>query len=143
MEGPLGECGAEEQRGVVDVGEEHQRVRVGDGLVEQGARLQDDLVGAEVGALEEDELVLVRQVEGSLCVLHEAEVERLDACGGRVGAVVAGGDELATTEADLYVVGARCEDGLVAVKRERESVSEPNVDFPAKGQKSTCLFLHT
>lgn len=113
VERPLGELGAEEQRGVVDVGEEHQRVRVGDVLAEDGARLEDDLVGAKVVALEEDELVLVGQVEGPRRVLHEAEVERLDARRGRVGAVVAGGDELAATEADLDVVGARGEDGLV------------------------------
>lgn len=113
MERPLGELGAEEQGGVVDVGEEHQRVRVGDVLAEDGARLEDDLVGAKVVALEEDELVLVGQVEGPRRVLHEAEVERLDARRGRVGAVVAGGDELTAAEADLDVVGARGEDGLV------------------------------
>lgn len=114
MESTLSERGAEQQRGILDVGEEHQRVRVGHLLIEDGACLQDDLVGAEIVTFKENQLVLVGQVERTLSVLHDAEVKRLDASGGGIGAIVAGGEELSTAEADLDVVGARREDGVVA-----------------------------
>lgn len=115
MESTLGELGAEQQRSVLDVGEQHQRVGIGDILVEDGASLQHDLVGAEVVALEEDHLVLMGQVERPRSVLHDTEVKGLDAGGGRVGAIVAGRKEFSTAETDLDIVGARRKDGLVTV----------------------------
>lgn len=54
------------------------------------------------------------QVEGTLGILHETKVQRLDAGGGVVGATVAGGEQLGTAEADLDIVGAGRKDGVVA-----------------------------
>lgn len=126
VKGALGEGGAKQQRGIVDVAKEHQRVRVGGRLVEDGARLQDDLVGAKVVALEKDHLVLVRQVERAGRVLHDAKVQRLDALGRRIRATVTGGQQLGAAEPKLDIVGARGKDGLVAGRwRWRRSVQRP------------------
>lgn len=116
VKGSGAERGAEKQLGrvLLDIAKELERVRVGGGLAQDGARLQDDLVGAEVVALEKDELVFVRQVQRPLCVLHEAEVQGLDAGGGSIGAGVAGNEEFRAPEAGLDVVGTGSKDGLVA-----------------------------
>lgn len=99
----------------VDVAKQLQSAGV-DGAVaaDQRAGLEHQLVGAEISALEEDELVLVGQVEGALGVRHEREVQGLDADSRVVGARVAGGQELGAAEASLDVVCAGGEDGLVA-----------------------------
>jgi hypothetical protein len=99
----------EQQLAVVQVAKQLQRVRVGRGLAQDGARLEHKLVGAEVGRLQKGELVLVREVERAHAVLEHAKVQRLDALGAGVGAVVAGGDQLGAAEGDLGV-----EDGVVA-----------------------------
>jgi hypothetical protein len=67
------------------------------------------LVGAEVLALEKDELIFVRQVQGPYVVLSDAEVESLDALGTRVGPFVTCRDEFGSTKADLVV-----KNGLIA-----------------------------
>ena len=101
---------AEEQLVLVDVAKQLKRVRVRRTLLaEDGPRLEDELVGAKVVALEERELVLVREVEGPLGVFEDAKVERLDARRARVRAGVAGGEELGPPEPGLAV-----EDGGVA-----------------------------
>jgi hypothetical protein len=53
---------------------------------EDRARLQDELVRAEVVALQKDELILVRKIERPLRILHHAKVQRLDARRARVRA---------------------------------------------------------
>lgn len=58
----------------------------------------------------------MRQIEWTLRVLHDAKVKGLDAKGGRVGAVVAGREELRTAEPELDIVGRGREDGLVTEK---------------------------
>lgn len=113
VEDARGEGGAEQEVALVDVAKELEGVGVGGVAAEDGAGLEHDLVGGEVVALEEDELVLVGEVEGPGGVLHEAEVEGLDAGGGGVGAGVGGGDELGAAEARLHVVGGGGEDGVV------------------------------
>lgn len=85
------------------------RIRV----VDDGARLQRELVRAVVGALEEDELVLVGVVQGTRGVEAHAEVQRLDAGGAGVVAGVGGGEELGAAEARLGVGGGGGEDGGV------------------------------
>jgi len=105
---------AEEQLRVVDVAEQLQGVGVGRGAVQERARLEDQLVGAEVVAFEKHELVLVRQVERPPRVLQKAEVESLNTGSGRIGAGVARRDEFCTPEAGLDVIRAWCEDGVVA-----------------------------
>ena len=82
-------------------------------IIDDGPRLQRELVRAVVRRLEEDELVLVRVVEWARCVGAHAEVEGLDAGGGGVGAGVCGGQELGAAEAGLDVVGGGGEDGGV------------------------------
>ena len=93
----------------IDVAKELQGVGIGGVAAKNGARLQDNLVGAEILALEEDQLVFVRQVERPGGVLLQTEVERLDAGGRGIGAVVARGQQLRSPEARLGV-----ENGLVA-----------------------------
>lgn len=105
----VGEGGAEQQLALVEVAKELKRVWVGRVLSEDRPRLENKLVGAEVFALQEDELVLVREVQRPHGVFPDAEVEGLDSLGARVGAVVAGGQEFGAAEADLVV-----EDGRVA-----------------------------
>lgn len=115
VEDTLGELGLEElgDGAGVDVAEELEGVGVGGVLAKDGTGLKDDLVGAEVGALEEDKLVLVGQVQGTLGILHQAEVEGLDALGGGILSVVAEGQHLSAAEADLNVGLAGSEDRLV------------------------------
>lgn len=115
MEHPSSEGSVEQYGSVVDVAEQLQSVGVGGTAASKdGTGLEDQLVRAEVVALEEDELVLVRQVQRPLGILHETEVQGLDASGARVSAAVAGGDQLSTPEARLDVVRARGEDGVIA-----------------------------
>lgn len=97
----------------VNVAEELEGIGVGSVLAEDGTGLEDDLVGAKVGALEENELVLVRQVQGALGILLEGEVQGLDALGRGILAIVAEGQHLGAAEADLDIGLARGEDGLV------------------------------
>ncbi len=92
----------------VHVAEELQQARVGRGLAEDRARLQHDLVGAEVVALEKYELVLVREVQRALRIGLDTKMQRLDSLGARVGAGVAGREQLGSAEASLAI-----EDGLV------------------------------
>ena len=93
---------------VVHVPDQLQRVRVGRVDAKDGACLEHELVGAEVGALQEDELILVREIQRAGEVLLDAEVEGLDALGGVVLAVVGVDEELGAAEARLLV-----EDGIV------------------------------
>lgn len=119
VEDTLGEGGVEEDLALLDVAEQDQAVRVDASLgrrVQEGTGLEDELVGAEVVALHERKLVLVREVERASSVLHQAEVEALNTQGGRIGAVVAGREELSTAEAQLDIVCAGGEDGLVAIE---------------------------
>lgn len=119
VEDTLGEGGAEELLALLDVSKEDEAVWVHASLgggVKHGASLEDELVGAEVVALNESKLVLVRGVERASSILHQAEVQALHALGGRVSAIVAGREKLSTTEAELNVVCARSKNGLVAVR---------------------------
>lgn len=50
MEDARSERGTEKERGVLDVREDHQHVRVGRRPVQDRAGLEHNLVGAEVGA---------------------------------------------------------------------------------------------
>ena len=109
MENVGGKRGAEEQLALVEVAKELQRVWVCRVLPKDRARLQDELVRAEVLALEEGELVLVGEVQRPHIVLSDAEVEGFDALGARICAIVAGWDELGAPERDLVI-----EDGLIA-----------------------------
>lgn len=123
VEDALGEGGVEEDLTLLDVAEEDQAVWVDASLgrgVQERTSLEDELVGAEVVALHKRELVLVGEVERASSVLHQAEVETLDALGGGVGAVIAGREKLGTAEAHLNIVFAGCENGLVAIKRVSE-----------------------
>lgn len=128
VEDALGEGGVEEDLALLDVAEQDQAVWVDTSLgsgVQEGTSLEDELVGAEVVALHECKLVLVREVEGASSVLHETEVKALHALGGRVGTVVAGREKLGTAETQLNIVCAGGENGLVAT----ESVSELFLNF--------------
>lgn len=123
VEDALGEGGVEEDLALLDVAEQDQAVWVDAALgrgVQHGTCLEDELVGAEVSALNERKLVLVREVERASSVLHQAEVEALHALGGRVRAVVAGREKLGTAEAQLNIVCAGSENGLVATKSVNE-----------------------
>lgn len=82
-------------------------------IINDRPRLQRELVRAVVRRLEEGELVLVRVVERARGVGAHAEVQRLDAGGGRVGAGVRRGLELGAAEPDLDVVWRGGEDGGV------------------------------
>lgn len=117
MEDSLGEGGVEEDLALLDVAEEDEAVWVDTALgggVQHSTSLENELVGAEVIAFHECELVLVREVEWTSSVLHQAEVEALHALGGRVCAIVAGRKKLSTAEAKLNVVCAGGKNGLVA-----------------------------
>lgn len=105
-----GEGRAKQQLVLVGVAKDEQRVGIQPRVLhaQDGARLEHELVGAEVGRLEEGELVLVREVQGASVALHDAEVDRLDSDGAVVVAVVAGGQELGAAEGSLVV-----EDGIV------------------------------
>jgi len=72
MEDASGEWSAEEHRvgALVHIGEQLQCIRVFSSLTQDGAGLEDDLVGAKVITLEEDQLVFVRQVQWTLGVFH-------------------------------------------------------------------------
>lgn len=123
VEDALGEGGVEEDLALLDVAEQDQAVWVDAALgrgVQHGTGLEDELVGAEVSALNERKLVLVREVEWASSVLHQAEVEALHALGGWVRAVVAGREKLGTAEAQLNIVCAGSENGLVATKSVNE-----------------------
>lgn len=109
VEGSRSESSAEQQLAIIDVAKELERVRVGGVLPEDCPGLENKLVGAEVGALEEGQLVLVGEVQRAHDIFEDAEVEGLDALCAGVGAIVAGRDELSPAEADLVV-----EDGVVA-----------------------------
>lgn len=84
VEDSLGEGGVEENLALLDVAEEDQAVWVDTSLggsVQHSTSLENELVGAEVIALHECKLVLVREVEWTSSVLHQAEVEALHALG--------------------------------------------------------------
>jgi hypothetical protein len=51
----------------------------------------------------------VAEVERARGIFHYGEMQRFDADGGRVGAVVAGGEELSAPEADLDICCRRGE----------------------------------
>lgn len=113
MHNALLKLGLEQQQSLLDVAEQLQRVRVGRVLAQDGTRLEHHLVGRKVGTLEEDKLVLVREVERALRVLGQAEVQRLDARGGGVGPVVGRREQLGAPEARLHVGVRRRKDGRV------------------------------
>lgn len=92
-----------QQLPVIHIPKQLQRVRVGRVLAQDGPCLEHKLVGAEVGALQKGELVLVREVERAHAVLEHAKVQRLDALRAGVSAVVAGGDQLGAAEGGLRV----------------------------------------
>lgn len=58
-------------------------------------------------------LILVREVERTLSIFHEAEVQRLDSESRGIGAIVAGWNKLSPAEARLNVGRARSENRLV------------------------------
>lgn len=103
------ESSAEQQLAVINVAEQLKRVRVSGVLPEDCPSLENKLVGAEVGALEKGQLVLVREVQRAHDIFEDAEVEGLDPLRARVGAIVAGRDELGPAETDLVI-----ENGVVA-----------------------------
>jgi hypothetical protein len=110
VEDTLGEWHAEEHLGriLVDISKELQSVGVGGVDAENSASLQDDLVRAEVVALQEGQLVLMGEVQRPREVLLQAEVKCLDALRGRVGAGIASNQQLGASEAGLAV-----EDGVI------------------------------
>lgn len=73
--------GAEQQRCGIDVGEQHKGIRVCNRLAQDSSGFENDLVSAEVVALEEYQLIFVGEIQWSLSILHEAEVEGLHARG--------------------------------------------------------------
>lgn len=82
MEDALGEGSVEEDLALLDVAEQDQAVRVNTSLrrrVQESTGLEDELVGAEVGALDECKLIFVREVERPRSVLHQAEMQALHA----------------------------------------------------------------
>ncbi len=108
-----GKRGAEENlRWVrIHVADELEQIWVGGGLAEDGARLEDDLVRAEVFALEKRELVLVGEVQRALRICLYAEMQRLDTLRARIGPGVAGGEKLCSAEAGLAVEDRLVVDG--------------------------------
>lgn len=109
VESARGERCAKQQLAVVEVAKELERVRVCGVLPKDRSGLENKLVCAEVLALEKCQLVLVGEVQRAHNILKDAEVERLDALGARVCAIVAHRDEFGAAESDLVI-----EDGVVA-----------------------------
>lgn len=68
------ERSAEQKRGILHIRKQHQLVRIRRDLIQDCARLKHHLVRAEVGALQEHHLVLVREIQGPCSVLHDGEV---------------------------------------------------------------------
>ena len=79
---------------------------------ERGTSLQRPVVAGKVVRLNEHELVLVAVVEGLIWVLPNAEVQGCDTLNSRIGAVVAVGEQLRTTETVLRLATRR-EDRVV------------------------------
>src|SRR5690348_293867 len=71
----------EEDFALVDVAKELERIRVRCVLPQDGPRLQDELVGAEIIAFEKSELIFVGEVQRPCAVLEDAEVEGFNPLG--------------------------------------------------------------
>ena len=101
----------EEELAVIDISIQLQGI-CGITLVAQNSpRLEHKLVRRVIGALEEDKLILMREVQRPAGVFRDAEVDRLDAARGVVGPVVRGWEHLSTTESRLHIVVRGGEDG--------------------------------
>lgn len=62
-------------------------------------------------------LVLMREVQGSLSILHKAEVQSLDPGSRGISAIIAGWEKLSPAEANLNVIRAGSEDRLITIDR--------------------------
>ncbi len=103
MKLPRLKLGAKQHLPIVHIPKHLQRIRVGRILPQNRPRLQHELVRTKVRALQESQLVLVREIQRAHGVFQDAEVQGLDAGCARVCAVVAGGEELRPAEGGLAV----------------------------------------